>query len=147
LGKSHRAKSRKDIKGGGGMANEQNLIPFDERSKSEARELGAKGGKASGEARRLKKTCRDFFMQLREMPVNDEKLIAAMKRAGFTNNDDLTYGAAMAMQTMIKAMKGNSQMMRLAYEMMGENQTQGVVVNSAPPEINVNFVKADKDER
>jgi hypothetical protein len=129
------------------MANEQNLIPFDERSKSEARELGAKGGKASGEARRLKKTCRDFFMQLREMPVNDEKLIAAMKRAGFTNNDDLTYGAAMAMQTMIKAMKGNSQMMRLAYEMMGENQTQGVVVNSAPPEINVNFVKADKDER
>lgn len=129
------------------MANEQNLIPFDERSKSEARELGAKGGKASGEARRLKKTCRDFFMQLREMPVSDEKLIAAMKRAGFTNNDDLTYGAAMAMQTMIKAMKGNSQMMRLAYEMMGENQTQGVVVNSAPPEINVNFVKADKDER
>jgi hypothetical protein len=129
------------------MANEQNLIPFDERSKSEERELGAKGGKASGEARRLKKTCRDFFMQLREMPVNDEKLIAAMKRAGFTNNDDLTYGAAMAMQTMIKAMKGNSQMMRLAYEMMGENQTQGVVVNSAPPEINVNFVKADKDER
>jgi hypothetical protein len=129
------------------MANEQNLIPFDERSKSEARELGAKGGKASGEARRLKKTCRDFFMQLREMPVNDEKLIAAMKRAGFTNNDDLTYGAAMAMQTMIKAMKGNSQMMRLAYEMMGENQTQGVVVNSGPPEINVNFVKADKDER
>lgn len=129
------------------MANEQNLIPFNERSKSEARELGAKGGKASGEARRLKKTCRDFFMQLREMPVNDEKLIAAMKRAGFTNNDDLTYGAAMAMQTMIKAMKGNSQMMRLAYEMMGENQTQGVVVNSAPPEINVNFVKADKDER
>jgi hypothetical protein len=129
------------------MANEQNLIPFDERSKSEARELGAKGGKASGEARRRKKTCRDFFMQLREMPVNDEKLIAAMKRAGFTNNDDLTYGAAMAMQTMIKAMKGNSQMMRLAYEMMGENQTQGVVVNSAPPEINVNFVKADKDER
>jgi hypothetical protein len=129
------------------MANEQNLVPNSARTPKERRENARKAGIASGEARRRKKTCRDFFMQLREMPVNDEKLIAAMKRAGFTNNDDLTYGAAMAMQTMIKAMKGNSQMMRLAYEMMGENQTQGVVVNSAPPEINVNFVKADKDER
>lgn len=128
------------------MANEQNLVPNSARTPKERRENARKAGIASGEARRRKKTCRDFFMQLREMPVNDEKLIAAMKRAGFTNNDDLTYGAAMAMQTMIKAMKGNSQMMRLAYEMMGENQTQGVVVNSAPPEINVNFVKADKDE-
>ena len=129
------------------MANEQNLVPNSARTPKERRENARKAGIASGEARRRKKTCRDFFMQLREMPVSDEKLIAAMKRAGFTNNDDLTYGAAMAMQTMIKAMKGNSQMMRLAYEMMGENQTQGVVVNSAPPEINVNFVKADKDER
>ena len=129
------------------MANEQNLVPNSARTPKERRENARKAGIASGEARRRKKTCRDFFMQLREMPVSDEKLITAMKRAGFTNNDDLTYGAAMAMQTMIKAMKGNSQMMRLAYEMMGENQTQGVVVNSAPPEINVNFVKADKDER
>ena len=129
------------------MANEQNLVPNSARTPKERRENARKAGIASGEARRRKKTCRDFFMQLREMPVNDEKLIAAMKRAGFKDNDDLTYGAAMAMQTMIKAMKGNSQMMRLAYEMMGENQTQGVVVNSAPPEINVNFVKADKDER
>ena len=129
------------------MANEQNLVPNSARTPKERRENARKAGIASGEARRRKKTCRDFFMQLREMPVSDEKLIVAMKRAGFTNNDDLTYGAAMAMQTMIKAMKGNSQMMRLAYEMMGENQTQGVVVNSAPPEINVNFVKADKDER
>lgn len=129
------------------MANEQNLVPLDKRAKTEQRKIQSMGGKARAEKARQKKTCRDFFMQLREMPVSDEKLIAAMKRAGFTNNDDLTYGAAMAMQTMIKAMKGNSQMMRLAYEMMGENQTQGVVVNSAPPEINVNFVKADKDER
>lgn len=34
------------------MANEQNLIPFTERTKKERQELGRKGGKASGEARR-----------------------------------------------------------------------------------------------
>ena len=37
------------------MANEQNLIPFNKRSKSEAREINKKGGIASGEARRRKR--------------------------------------------------------------------------------------------
>lgn len=37
------------------MANEENLIPMDERSQNEARELGKKGGKKSGETRRRKK--------------------------------------------------------------------------------------------
>lgn len=37
------------------MANEKNLIPMNERSKDEARELGRKGGEKSGEARRRKK--------------------------------------------------------------------------------------------
>lgn len=35
-------------------ATTENLIPFNKRSEGEARELGAKGGKASGEARRQK---------------------------------------------------------------------------------------------
>jgi len=38
------------------MANEQNLIPTNRRSKSETRELGRKGGINSGKARREKKT-------------------------------------------------------------------------------------------
>ena len=41
--------------GGRTLANEENLIPMDERSQNEARELGKKGGKKSGEARRRKK--------------------------------------------------------------------------------------------
>ena len=36
------------------MANEQNLIPANKRSKSEARENGSKGGIASGKSRRKK---------------------------------------------------------------------------------------------
>ena len=39
--------------------NDENLKPFSERSKEEAREMGRKGGKASGEARRAKKTLAD----------------------------------------------------------------------------------------
>lgn len=39
--------------------NDENLKPFSERSKEEARDMGRKGGKASGEARRAKKTLAD----------------------------------------------------------------------------------------
>ena len=37
------------------MANEENLIPMDERTENEQREIARKGGKKSGEARRRKK--------------------------------------------------------------------------------------------
>lgn len=49
------------------MANEENLIPFDERTESEQREIARKGGKASGEARRayksLKQAAKVFFKE------------------------------------------------------------------------------------
>ena len=49
-----------------------NLIPFSERSKEEARELGRKGGIASGEARRRKKTFKEQFDLLLSLPVNKD---------------------------------------------------------------------------
>lgn len=49
------------------MANEKNLIPMSERSKDEARELGRKGGIASGASRRayrsLKQAAKAFFKE------------------------------------------------------------------------------------
>lgn len=49
------------------MANAGNLIPMDKRSQSEARELGKKGGVASGASRRayrsLKQAAKAFFKE------------------------------------------------------------------------------------
>jgi hypothetical protein len=128
------------------MAGKDNLITLDKRTKEEQRAIAKKGGKASGEARRIKKTCRYYFEQFRNMNLTDDKMIEGLKKAGVTD-DDVTYGAALAMQTMIKAMKGNAQMMRLAFEMMGENDVQGstTVNNNLPPKIEINFV-GDDDE-
>ncbi len=52
------------------MANEQNLIPNNKRTPSEVRKNAAKGGKASGEARRRKKTMRQMMEMLLELPAN-----------------------------------------------------------------------------
>lgn len=60
--------------------NENNLIPFSERSVSEAREAGAKGGKKSGESRRRKKSIRQKMQMLLALPAadNDAEQLAAL---------------------------------------------------------------------
>ena len=62
------------------MANEKNLVPFDERSKKEARELGQKGGIASGAARRRKKSLKQKMQLLLSLPAadNDQTELANM---------------------------------------------------------------------
>ena len=62
------------------MANEKNLVPFDERSEKEARELGQKGGIASGAARRRKKNLKQKMQLLLSLPAadNDQAELSAI---------------------------------------------------------------------
>ena len=60
----------------------ENLIPTNKRSKEEARELGRKGGIASGKARRERKTLKDELIMLLEDDDNNFKIsVALLKRA------------------------------------------------------------------
>ena len=52
------------------MANEENLIPFNERTESEQRAIAISGGIASGMARRNKKMLRDCLDYLLEKVDN-----------------------------------------------------------------------------
>ena len=51
----------------------ENLIPMDQRSEAEARELGAKGGKASGAARRRKRSLKEAADLYLSLPVSDRR--------------------------------------------------------------------------
>lgn len=84
------------------MAKKENLRPF--RSKSEARERGRKGGIASGEARRLKKSIRDRLVMLLETKCD----------GGITNAD------AIAMAIMEKAKRGDVQAFATLRDTVGE---------------------------
>ena len=65
------------------LANEQNLIPFtSDQSREEAARNGAKGGKASGEARRAKRSMREYAEFLMGLEVTDRRKFNAMIRAG-----------------------------------------------------------------
>lgn len=52
------------------MANEQNLIPMNKRTKSEQREYTKKGGQKSGEVRRQRKAMKEQMEMLLSLPFN-----------------------------------------------------------------------------
>lgn len=52
------------------MANEQNLIPWNQRSKEEQREYARQGGVRSGEVRRQRKAMKEQMSLLLSLPFN-----------------------------------------------------------------------------
>ena len=62
------------------MANEKNLVPINERTKSEQREIASAGGRASGVARRRKKSLKQKMQLLLSLPAadNDQTVLANM---------------------------------------------------------------------
>lgn len=53
--------------------NEKNLIPNHERSPSELREMGKKGGIASGKSRRRKRDLREMMQMIVDLSFNKKK--------------------------------------------------------------------------
>lgn len=92
------------------MANKENLKPV--RSKSEAREKGAKGGKASGLARRRRKSLGEAAQMAAKLPLN-ELGKNALKRRGLdlssVDPEDLNGISALAMGQLLAGINGNSQ--------------------------------------
>ena len=85
------------------MANEQNLIPANKRSKSEARENGSKGGIASGKSRRKKANLKKAFETILQAEVASPNVKKQLEELGFDSTNEM----ALAMVMMQKAMKGN----------------------------------------
>ena len=105
------------------MANEQNLIPASQRSKSEARENSKKGGVASGKARRRKKALRLALKGLMDIPLGE---LAPDLRDGIMivaklTDEGLTVGDAVIGSIVRTACNGNSQMAKLLLDTIGES--------------------------
>ncbi len=69
------------------MANEQNLIPQNKRTKTEQREIAKKGGKASGKSRRKKKYIKEQLETLMLLDLTDTTLTNNMRRLGIAEDD------------------------------------------------------------
>lgn len=101
------------------MANEQNLIPFGQRSESEEREMRSRGGKHSGEKRRHQRDLREAVkaMQSAVLPVKGE-------------SEGMAVADAIARAVAYKAAKGDLKAAALFWEWV-YGKTQKVDVTSS----------------
>lgn len=89
------------------MANEKNLIPNSERTPSELREIARKGGIASGQARRQKKTLSELAKMIAENPAPTAAKKKLTKMG--ISDEDANNNACIVAAVYDKAIKGNMQ--------------------------------------
>ncbi len=111
------------------MSNEKNLIPMDQRSEDEARELGRQGGIASGAARRRKRALKEAADLYLSLPVSDRRKWNALAKRGI-DPEDIDNQMAMIAGLTDAAAEGDARAGRLIVDILGEEaggakETQG----------------------
>ena len=107
------------------MPNEQNLIPMDRRSKSEARELGREGGRASGVSRRRKRSLREAADLYLSLPVAGKRAWNKLARDG-VDPEDVDNQMAIIAGLTLKAVKGDAKAAKVLFDLLGEQGAAGV---------------------
>ena len=103
------------------MANEKNLKPQNTRTKKEQREIAQKGGKASGVARRRKKSMKELAKMMLSFPAKQPSA-RKLKAAGF-DPADANNGASLVQSMVSKAISGDVQAAKFVVELIGEGMT------------------------
>lgn len=99
------------------MPNEQNLIPMEQRSPEEAREMGRKGGRASGESRRRKKSLREAAELYLSLPVANRRAWNKISAEG-VDPDDIDNQMAMIIGLTQKAVKGDAKAAKIIVDLL-----------------------------
>lgn len=101
------------------MANEKNLVPFDERTESEQREIASAGGKASGKARRRKKSLKQKMQLLLSLPPaeNDQTELSAMG----VDPDDMDNEMVLVKALFIAAAAGDTRAFDRIQDVLGRS--------------------------
>ena len=105
------------------MANEENLIPMDQRSKEEARELGRKGGIASGKARRRKRSLKEAADLYLSLPVSDRRKFNKLTRR-YVDPEDVDNQMAMIAGLTDAATDGDARAGKLLFDILGNDDAE-----------------------
>ena len=116
------------------MANESNLIPFNQRTESEQRAIARKGGIASGQKRLRKKRGRDLVRAILAMKENDIDIKEEIKKQGISE-PDITKEVAMHVRQIQKAIrKADTRAYSQVLKAAGYTEDESVNINIASDE-------------
>lgn len=116
------------------MANEQNLKPKTGLSKEEAKRMGEKGGKKSGEVRRKRKALKEQLELLLSSPAKNEKMKQQIKQKFNIKDEDIDNQMAITIAIYQKALTGDVQAYNTIRDTIGEKPIDKVE-NIVPPKI------------
>jgi len=108
----------------------ENLIPLNRRTPEETKEITSKGGIASGESRRRRKTFKEIF----ELLLQDKAI----------DGSNLTNDELISLQMIIEANKGNTKAFEIIQASVGEKPKEQMElgnIDDKPFEIKVDIVK------
>lgn len=119
------------------MAGEENLIPFSERTKEEARELGRRGGKASGAARRRKRSLKEAADLYLSLPVEDKRRWNKLSRR-YLDAEEIDNQMAMIVALWDGAVSGDARSAKVLIDLIGtegeEQQGETLEITGLPEE-------------
>lgn len=101
------------------MSNTDNLIPMNKRTKDEQRAIAQKGGKASGKARRRKRTMKEAAQLVLYAPVSEDKA-EILKQYGVAESD-CTNLMLIIVKAMQMAADGDIRAITFIRDTLGEN--------------------------
>ncbi len=110
------------------MANEKNLIPFNERTEEERREIAKKAGQASGKTRRKKKAMREAAQMLLGLQVKNPKVTDLLSELGIKKTD-MNNQMALLVAALNKGLKGDIRATEFLRDTAGEGLQAALPVN------------------
>lgn len=114
------------------MSKEHNLVSLGSRTTEEQRKIAEKGGKASGEARRQKKTMREWLEIAMQAAMKNDDGQPIMSPDD--PNRELTRKECAMLKLAAKAAKGDLKAIELSAKLSGEAETKVVVETATPAE-------------
>lgn len=102
------------------MPNEKNLIPFDQRTEEEQRDIRSAGGKASGVSRRRKRSLKEAADLYLSLTVSDRRVWNKIARRG-VDPEDIDNQMAMVIGLTMAATAGDAKAAKVIVDLLGED--------------------------
>ena len=122
-----------------GTGRKENLINPKDRTSEELREMTRKGGIASGEARRRKKTMREALELLMFNTELPEVLKERLKSEG-VKEEDMNHQMVITRSLISKAEAGDVQAYNTICQMIGEKPADNLNIGGVPTDLHVRLI-------
>lgn len=104
----------------------KNLVPFDQRSEEEQREIRSMGGKASQAKQRRRKTQAEIIRQIMDLTLTPEEGADKLEALGL----DPTWATDANVAVMQKARRGDVESLRYLRDTIGEKPRDGLEIGN-----------------